>query len=96
MCRGPMGNGLNTEDCVVTGKGGYIMGELSDLLCNHTTASYCPALYGLFVATKGWNGGAECGVLEGRYCAIVSSYTSGPGSVYSVSTRSAQYYGLCA
>ena len=48
------------------------------------------------MATTGWNNGAECGALEGRYCVIGSGYTSGPGSVYTASTRSAQYYGLCA
>jgi len=49
----------------------------------------------VFSAMKGWFNG-ECGVMPDGYCAWRSGFVSGPGSDYSVGSKSAQYYGLCS
>ena len=84
------------DGCVLTAKKGSAMGDLSETLCGQRDPRICPAMYGLFVSMKGWTHGADCGVLEGSYCTNGNGYTSGPGGVYTASSKSAQYYGLCA
>ena len=84
------------DGCVDTAKGGESMRALSELLCGHRNPSNCSAMLGLFVSMKDWSGGAECGVLEGSHCADGKAYTSGPGWVYSHTTKIGQYYGICA
>ena len=67
----------------------------STLVCGTSSPNKCPQLYGVFSAMKGWGRG-ECGVMPDQFCAQRSGFVSGPGSDYSVGSKSAQYYGLCS
>ena len=87
---------LNVDGCIHTAKGGQTMQVISELLCGHRNPGQCSAIFGLFVSMKNWNGGSECGVLDGRYCSNGNAYTSGPGWVYTHTTKIGQYYGICA
>ena len=72
------------------------MRDISELLCGHNNPANCSTMLGLFVSMKNWTGGAELGVLEGRYGVNGKTYTSGPGWVYTHTTKIGQYYGICA
>ena len=90
------GSNLNVDGCVETAKGGQSMRAISESLCGHNNPANCSTMLGLFVSMKNWTGGAELGVLEGRYGVNGKTYTSGPGWVYTPTTKIAQYYGICA
>merc|ERR1712240_409583 len=90
------GSNLNVDGCVQTAKEGQPLRAISELLCGHNNPNNCSAMFGLFVSMKDWNSGAECGVLDGRYCTIGNTYTSGPGTLYTPTTKIGQYYGICA
>ena len=88
LCYGSFGNSLNVDGCIHTADGGWSMRDISELLCGHNNPANCSTMFGLFVSMEDWNGGSECGVLQGTHCADGKTHSLGrDGCIHQIPKR---------